>query len=642
MFEFRGVRGARGGEKFLSRCSMSIPTSPDDLSLDEFLKRYPWPEEWLQKGKPMHFFWKFDLPVSTVQLWPYLADLSTFNRRVGLGEMKFTEKNGRLQGFAVNVGKKMYWEEVPWEWEYGREFSHARVYSSGLPYYMRARYLFDETKPGHCRLTVYLSWIPRGPVSRLLINIGLKQIKTGYYKALKEIVEAIQKQTVPPSNAPSVKLTDAVKDRLKTIRQRLGEGGVQAALADKMIRFVETASDDAIYRIRVKPLSRDWNVREKELLLAFLQATRLGLFNLTWDVLCPHCRGVRNEMKNLGDLPKRGNCEVCKIDFDATTFNVLEVTFHVHPSIRAVGKKVFCAAEPGTKPHIKMKKTINPKNELALKTLLSLGRYRLRVEGMEVYNLLDISDDYTQDQVLWQDSHSQQNFNSAHFPTVVLKNTAPEAKTFVLEENSTDQDTLRPVDLFSFQGFRDLFSHEALSSDIKLEVGVQTILFTDLVGSTKFYEVEGDTVAFAEVRNHFLKAYDVVKKYDGAVVKTIGDAVMAAFANSLDAMKAAVELQKYFNGTNPETRLRLRVTLNSGSCLAVNLNSNIDYFGNTVNLSAKIQSTSNAGQIGFTESVANDAEVRKYLQESKLPVEKLDFEMKWAKKTIPVYRVEVK
>ncbi len=82
--------------------------------------------------------------------------------------------------------------------------------------------------------------------------------------------------------------------------------------------------------------------------------------------------------------------------------------------------------------------------------------------------------------------------------------------------------------------------------------------------------------------------------------------------------------------------------LNSGSCLAVNLNSNIDYFGNTVNLSAKIQSTSNAGQIGFTESVANDAEVRKYLQESKLPVEKLDFEMKWAKKTIPVYRVEVK
>jgi len=125
-------------------------------------------------------------------------------------------------------------------------------------------------------------------------------------------------------------------------------------------------------------------------------------------------------------------------------------------------------------------------------------------------------------------------------------------------------------------------------------------------------------------------------------VKTIGDAVMAAFAHPLDAMKAAVEMQKYFNGHNPETRLRLRVTLNSGSCLAVNLNSNIDYFWNTVNLSAKIQSTSNAGQIGFTQSVADDAEVKNFLGENRLPAQKLDFEMKWAKKTIPVYRVEVK
>src|SRR5258708_9788430 len=123
-----------------------------DVTLDEFLEKYPWPADWLQKGKPMHFFWKFDLPVPALKLWPYLTDLSSFNKRVGLGEMKFTEKNGRLQGFAVNVGTKMVWEEVPWEWEFGKEFSHERVYSQGLPYYMRARYLFEETQPGHTRL----------------------------------------------------------------------------------------------------------------------------------------------------------------------------------------------------------------------------------------------------------------------------------------------------------------------------------------------------------------------------------------------------------------------------------------------------------------------------------------------------------
>ena len=130
-----------------------------------------------------------------------------------------------------------------------------------------------------------------------------------------------------------------------------------------------------------------------------------------------------------------------------------------------------------------------------------------------------------------------------------------------------DQDTLRPVDLFSFQNFRDLFTNESLGSDIKLEIGVQTILFTDLVGSTKFYEQEGDTVAFAEVRKHFQKTYEGVLKHDEAIVKTIGDAVMASFSKTSDALEAAIEMQEYFGGSNPDTRLRLRTTLHTGPCL---------------------------------------------------------------------------
>jgi class 3 adenylate cyclase len=392
----------------------------------------------------------------------------------------------------------------------------------------------------------------------------------------------------------------------------------------------------------LKPLAREWNLREAELLEAFLLATRQGLFKLTWDVICPHCRGVREEINSLGQLPKRGNCAVCKIDFDATSFNALEVTFHVHPSIREVAKRLFCSAEPATKPHIKLQKTIKPQEALSLPTLLGEGRYRLRVQAKEVYNLLDIDASEKGTQVEWTDGLAQQNLKSAYFPTLILKNTSPEPKTFILEENQMDQDTLRPVDLFSLQGFRDLFSQEALGSDVKLEIGVQTILFTDLVGSTRFYEVEGDIVAFTEVKEHFQKAFEVVRKNGGAVVKTIGDAVMAAFAHPLDAMRAAVELQAYFNGNNPETRLRLRITLNSGSCLAVNLNTSIDYFGNTVNLAAKIQAVANGGQVGFTESVLNDPEVKALLAEKGLKPEKVDFEMKWAKKTLPVYRVEVK
>jgi class 3 adenylate cyclase len=613
----------------------------DELTLAEFLKRYPWPEEWLKKGKPLHFFWKFDLPVPIEKLWPYLIDLSSFNRRVGMGAMKFSEKNGRLQGEAVNVGVKMAWEEVPWEWEYGKEFSHARVYSRGLPYYMRARYLFTETEPGKCRLTAYLSWIPRGPISRTLIKIGLKPIKKGYVKALKEIVQAIQQDQISFPPPPPVKLTPEGASRLKNIGKTLVEAGISQKLAEKLVKYVETTPDNDIYRIRVKPLARDWNIPEKEVLTGFLIGTRQGLFKLTWDVICPHCRGVRNEVKTLGELPKRGTCEACQVDFDATAFNTLEVTFHAHPSLRVVEKQVYCAAEPGTKPHIKMQKTVSAMDQLKLGTLLGSGRYRLRIIGKDIYNLLDVDAQAQGNEVKWDDALSQQNLKSAYFPTLLLKNNAAQANTFILEESQLDQDTLRPVDLFNFQNFRDLFSQEALASELKLEIGVQTILFTDLVGSTKFYEVEGDTVAFTEVKEHFNKTYEVVQKHDGVIVKTIGDAVMAAFSHQVDAVKAGIELQKYFSPTNPKTRLRLRVTLNTGSCLAVNLNSNIDYFGNTVNLAAKIQAVAGAGEIAFTENVLKDPDLQKLIQDEKIPLEKLDFEMKWSKRTIPVYRMGI-
>ncbi|HUO57288.1 MAG TPA: DUF5939 domain-containing protein [bacterium] len=628
------------------------PPKPHDLTLSEFLGRYPWPEEWAKRGPTRNFLFSYDLETTPEKIWPYLADVSAFNKLLGLSEMKFTEKEGKSYGTSKTPAGMLAWEELPWEWDYGHSIAHARLYNQGYFKVFRARYIAERHPPqglggqdqgeNRMRLYVYFGVVPANLWGQLTARIFFKGLEERYRKAFEILIPYIQKQQKLISASRPVVFSPEIQKRMENARENLVKEGISTVLAKKIVDFLQSAPEEDLVRIRIKPLAREWNAREKELLEAFLRATRQGLFNLTWDVICPHCRGVRQEVGTLGQIPKRGNCAVCKIDFDATAFNALEVTFHAHPSIRKVEKRVYCSAEPATKPHIKVQKTIKAKEELPLPTLLGLGRYRLRVHGQEVYNLLDVDAQSGETRFQWADYLAQKNFKTGHFPTMILQNTSGGDKTFILEENMIDRDTLRPVDLFSFQGFRDLFSEEALAADLKLEVGVQTILFTDLVGSTKFYEIEGDTVAFAEVRSHFLKAYDFVRKNDGAVVKTIGDAVMAAFAHPLDAIKAAVEMQGYFNGQNPETRLRLRVTLNRGSCLAVNLNSNIDYFGNTVNLSAKIQAIAGAGQVGFTEGILDDPEAQAYLQEKGLKPEKVDFEMKWAKKTIPVYRVEVK
>lgn len=63
-----------------------------------------------------------------------------------------------------------------------------------------------------------------------------------------------------------------------------------------------------------------------------------------------------------------------------------------------------------------------------------------------------------------------------------------------------------------------------------------TLLFTDLKGSTELYDRIGDLNAYSQVQRHFERLLDVTVRHNGAVVKTIGDAVMAAFATPADAV----------------------------------------------------------------------------------------------------------
>ena len=79
------------------------------------------------------------------------------------------------------------------------------------------------------------------------------------------------------------------------------------------------------------------------------------------------------------------------------------------------------------------------------------------------------------------------------------------------------------------QTFRDVFKADNLNIDQRLKITSLTFLFTDLKGSTALYERVGDLAAFDLVRAHFHALLEIISSEKGAVVKTIGDAVMATF-----------------------------------------------------------------------------------------------------------------
>jgi hypothetical protein len=94
----------------------------------------------------------------------------------------------------------------------------------------------------------------------------------------------------------------------------------------------------------------------------------------------------------------------------------------------------------------------------------------------------------------------------------------------------------------------------------------------------------------------------------------MGDAVMSAFSDPLNALKSAANLQSYFHEKREDSSLRIRISLSMGPCIAVNLNSNIDYYGKVVNTAAKLQAFAKAGEIVFTDSIWKISEVRNYIK----------------------------
>jgi len=175
--------------------------------------------------------------------------------------------------------------------------------------------------------------------------------------------------------------------------------------------------------------------------------------------------------------------------------------------------------------------------------------------------------------------------------------------------------------LLTNQTFRDLYNTDTLDPDQRLKITSLTFLFTDLKGSTALYERVGDLVAYDLVRQHFGVLHEIVASEAGAVVKTIGDAVMATFSTPDHALAAALRMREAMTRINTERGnedLLLKIGIHEGPCLAVRLNNSQDYFGQTVNIAARVQGLASARAIFVTQPVVEDPNAAKILQSQSL------------------------
>ncbi len=418
-------------------------------------------------------------------------------------------------------------------------------------------------------------------------------------------------------------------------------------------RTVRDAPDRDLCRINTLSFAAKNGLDEERALAAFLHAARLGLFELSWNVLCPGCGGVLDASATLKTVNHdEYACGLCAAGYKPTLDEMVEVTFTVSPRVRRI-----TAHDPDSLPEVEYLRQIFWSSGVDLPENLDRTLAEFTVDSIELppgeraVLSVQLPDDFVI--VFDPVTHGTQFIDVKGEPTqerqtlsmVFNKVKAPVGTVEmrpgplrVALENRTDRRVLpalwiagdqlhhllgrrRPFitakRLLTNQTFRDIYRTDTLDVDQRLKITSLTFLFTDLKGSTALYERVGDLVAFDLVRQHFRVLNDSVAAEAGAVVKTIGDAVMATFPTPDRALAAALRMREEMARINAERNnedLLLKIGIHEGPCLAVTLNNSQDYFGQTVNLAARVQSLASSRAILVTQPVLDDPKSAKILE----------------------------
>jgi class 3 adenylate cyclase len=447
--------------------------------------------------------------------------------------------------------------------------------------------------------------------------------------------------------------------------------------------WIATADDYDLFRVNPIQFAKEKSIATNDCIDLFLYTAKYGLFEMEWHMLCAFCGHIVENLQELSQAHAHFVCDFCGAENTASLDDYIHVSFTLSPQIRAnaylepdglpiadfylkhqFAKGVIFAGghsleEVGAmltrfmadvEPHAALDFTVAAEpGTLQIKDLRNKASssYVLAPTGEDVTSRLGI--DLQGGAFLANGAPATPttiNFRVAPFHFEMGED-LPAGQLEIAFRNRMDKKSalwvmhfppgfesdyvqfdsfLSGKRLITTQTFRDLFRFETVPTTEGIDIKDATFMFTDLKGSTALYDRIGDLKAYYLVRQHFETLGAVIDRHSGAIVKTIGDAVMASFTNPLDAVKAALEVYQEiaaFNATISDAII-LKIGLHRGPAIVVSLNDRLDFFGQTVNVAARVQALAGAGEILLSADVQGDPGVREALQGREVAAERVE------------------
>lgn len=565
------------------------------------------------------------------QLWPLVANTERLNRAMGLPAVKYTTRVGddgkaRRFGDISLAGFHITWEEHPFEWIEGRRMSVLREFEGGPFQWFMSTVELKRQPQGGTLLKHQVKILPSNIMGRVLAKV---ETGSKCRRSLDRVYTRID-ETLTGKNGdsplvdpfePAKPLSRHQRQRLESRIDQLIRQGVDTELAQLLADFVAVSPAQELAKIRPLQLAERLQVDSQQLIDACLLACNEGILNLQWDILCPTCRVAADTQTTLKQLQAHTHCEACNTDFDSDAANSVEMVFRVNSDLRETEIGKYCIGGPGHSPHVVAQVRIEPEERIELELNLPIGDYVLRGPQLAKSLTLKVQTEGAPSQI---DITLNSKLDNRHSPTLRagkqllwITNKFEALQVVRLERTIPRNDVITAAQASTFPRFRELFPGEVLDSGQLISTEQVTMLVTTIPDVDSIYVSMGDAAAYDLVKRHLEFQQSTIQASNGAVIKSVGEGLVAVFEKTEEAVNCAFDLAIAESLDAELKRLEISIGVHRGPALVTTVNGRLDYFGATARIASSLPSTSTG--ISLTEPVFADPAVHQSLSKRNEP-----------------------
>ncbi len=566
----------------------------------------------------------WDLQSSPEKLWPYTSHTDRVNHAMGLSSVDYVIQSDPVMGVSriastTVLGQRLQWREHPYEWIEGKRLSVLREFSVGPFEWFVNIVELQRRREGGSTVRQTFRVKPRSWLGKVLakMQLGNKSRKSfgRVYADIDRFVQAeaaaaARQRVVTDPWGTQPQLTTAERTRLTNRLNALGLSPNAIVLGE----LIEHGSELEIARIRPYEVADRFDLNRTEFMETCLRAAREGVLILLWDILCPSCRIPSDVVETLSALTSHGHCEACNIEFELDFSRSIEMIFRVHPEIRQAETRTYCVGGPGWSRHVVAQVRLARGERFVCEVELQPGSYTIRGPQLPFSVPFRVSQTGTQSR--WEVPLSQAPPDSEPMhlrsgeQTIWLWNDSSRDLQIRIERMAARHDAVTAAAASSSALFRELYGDQVLAGGQLISVAHVIYLLIRLFGTGQLYETQGDAPAFSRIRRSLSTITESVKHEQGAVIKVIGETVVATFPSLNAALKSAQQLCV----TSADDELRMGAVVHSGPAVVATLDDRLDYFGKVVHDSLALVDLCQPGSILSTAQTLSSIDFNQWCE----------------------------